>query len=70
MGANVEYDNQFLSMKRTKVISQLRPDTLMLIKQYSKFYAIEPDQLIDTAITTFVSKDKEFVSYLHKTSKK
>lgn len=66
----MEYDNEFMSLRRTKFVSRLRPSTLMLIEHYSKFYGVESDQLIDSAISNFVSKDDKFVRFLIDTGKK
>jgi hypothetical protein len=60
----MEYDSQFSSQRRSKLVSRLRPETIRLIEKFAQFYAIEPDQLIDTAVTSFLLEDKKFVEYI------
>jgi len=66
----LEYDSEFVSMKRSKLISRLRPNTLMLMEQYSRYYAVEPDQVVDSALSAFISKDEGFIEYLRGILKK
>jgi hypothetical protein len=60
----MEYDSQFSSQRRSKLVSRLRPETVRLIEKFAQFYAIEPDQLIDTAVTSLLLEDKIFVEHI------
>lgn len=66
----MEYDSTFVSTPRSKLKCELTPTTISLIKRFSEFYAVEPDQLIETAIGKFIAQDREFLEHLESDSLK
>jgi len=60
----VEYDTVFVCANRSKITFKLPKATLTLIRHFSDFYAVEPDQLVDTAIGNFLLQDQDFLKYL------
>jgi exoribonuclease II len=64
----MEYDSTFVTAHRSQLKCRLTPTTISLIKRFSEFYAVEPDQLIETAIGRFIAQDREFLNYLEDNS--
>jgi hypothetical protein len=60
----MEYSSTFVTTRRLELTCRLTPTTISLIKKFSEFYAVEPDQLIETAVGNFIAQDKEFLDYL------
>jgi hypothetical protein len=60
----MEFDSTFYSMKKEKYISHLSSATIALIERYAVFYAVEQDQVVNTALGRFFAADGPFVEYL------
>jgi hypothetical protein len=60
----MEFNSTWYGGKRARYVARLLPVTIDLIKHYGRFYGIDPDQLIDTAVNDIMVKDKEFIDYV------
>jgi len=66
----MEYDSTFVTTRRSQLTCRLTPTTISLIERFSEFYAVEPDQLIETAIGRFIAQDRDFLEHLESDSSK
>ena len=60
----MEFNAVWFHQKRSKYISRLHPTTIELIGHYGTFYGIDPDQLIDSAVSKVMAEDEAFVAYV------
>ena len=60
----MEFNSVWYGMKRSRYVARLHPKTVELIRHYGRFYGIDPDQLIDTAVSDIMAKDRDFVDYV------